>query len=112
MGTGPGNPKVVDSPHFSRVCALYASAGVMEGLLEFSRASQGVRVLAALYRAGCIDPALSVGAAVLKADVEQPVVEALAALHGPDLSFLGQQLLTKVEDPGIREHVQVVLKGA
>lgn len=99
------------SPHFEQVCVLYATAGIMSGLLEFSRANPDIRVVAALYRAGCVDSALSVAAVVLEEDEAQPVVGALAALHGPDLSFLGQQLLTKLDDSGIRERVQRVLMG-
>jgi hypothetical protein len=96
---------------FADVCVLYAVAGRLEGLVALAREAPGLEVLVALYRGGCTDAALTVGAKMLEADETLAVVGALAALHGPDLSFLGERLLTKIEDPDIRERVKSTLVG-
>lgn len=96
---------------FAHACVMYASAGRLEGLVAFARATPRLEILAALYRGGCIEAALTVGANLVEADQTLAVVGALAALHGPDLSFLGEGLLTKIEDPGIRDHVKSTLLG-
>ena len=86
--------------------------GVLEGLLVFPRERPSLEPLAALYRAGCLDAAVQVGAISMEEDEALPVVGALAALPGPDLSFLGEKLLTRPHDPGIRGRARVALCGA
>ncbi len=112
--TSPGRvhlEQTLGTECFADACVLYASAGQLEGLVAFARETPRLEILVALYRGGCTDAALTVGAEMLEADKTLAVVGALAALHGPDLSFLGERLLTKIEDPGIRESVKSTLVG-
>lgn len=90
---------------------LYAKAGVLEGLLD--RAARGdVEPIGALWRAGRGPDALAAAAVCLDAVPSSAAIPALAALAGPSLREVLQELLGRVTAPTAAERVRWALVDA
>lgn len=89
----------------AEACDALAGAGVCPGLLWL--AGQGtIEPIGAFYRAGMLNEALDAAAACLDASPSAPTVGALAALAGPGLPALLDQLLARVKSAVAADRVR------
>jgi hypothetical protein len=89
----------------AEVCDLLAREGVDAGLL--SLAAEGmIEPIAAFWRAGRPDDALTAAAACLDAAPSAPAIGALAALSGPGLGRLLDRLLPRVRSTVAADRVR------
>ncbi|MBT3217705.1 MAG: hypothetical protein HN348_01330 [Proteobacteria bacterium] len=87
------------SPDYGVVAALYAQAGVMDGLLV--EAARGeLEPMVALYRARKISSCQKAAALILSAQPGAPVIPWLAAVHGPLLEDLLLGVVPRLDERG------------
>ncbi|MFT4622013.1 MAG: hypothetical protein ACI8PZ_000665 [Myxococcota bacterium] len=93
------------------VSRSYGQAGGSTALVTYASATGSVEPLAALWRAGRFPEAVEAGAAALSADPSAPVVEAAAALAGPDVRVFVEALLARVDGAAASEVRRVLAVG-